>query len=282
MAGHGRTRRHAAADHRPHPRRAGAHHGHPGRDRAAEVDRHGQFDQPDARRLRRRSRATSRAGRRSWRRRHPTNSESRESPIEYPVHYVRPATCRLLRLRRSPGEDAASSTCWPPRHSLLRLHHAQPGLPADARLDPDPDAAARRHGRQRHHLPDATGEAGFAGGFTKAGHSTGYLGKAHFKTANTFALTFTFGGPKTLQPQARTAPTWASQHVELMVEGHNTKPPLAPPLRAALRGAGHHADGRGEEKLWLPMQQLPPVTRRGADLQSPHLAGRLAQLDLDR
>ena len=40
-------------------------------------------------------------------------------------------------------------------------------------------------------LPDATGEAGYAGGFSKAGFSTGYIGKAHFKTANTFQPTGT-------------------------------------------------------------------------------------------
>ncbi|MSP47410.1 MAG: hypothetical protein EXQ83_16620 [Xanthobacteraceae bacterium] len=33
-------------------------------------------------------------------------------------------------------------------------------------------------------LPDAVGEAGFAGSFAKAGYRTGFVGKAHFKTAH--------------------------------------------------------------------------------------------------
>ena len=78
-------------------------------------------------------------------------------------------------------------------------------------------------------LPDATGEAGFAGGFTNAGYSTGYIGKAHFKTANTFAPTFTSECRQSPQPQDWYGPYMGFQHVELMVEGHNTKPPLAPP-----------------------------------------------------
>ena len=49
------------------------------------------------------------------------------------------------------------------------------------------------------------------------------------------------------------------QHVELMVEGHNTKPPLAPPY-AQHYERWYYADGRGEEKNRLLMQQLPPVT----------------------
>jgi len=49
------------------------------------------------------------------------------------------------------------------------------------------------------------------------------------------------------------------QHVELMVEGHNTKPPLAPPTPSTT-SAWYYADGRGEEKNRLLMQQLPPVT----------------------
>ena len=37
------------------------------------------------------------------------------------------------------------------------------------------------------------------------------------------------------------------QHVELMVEGHNTRPPLAPPF-AQHYERWYYADGRGEEK----------------------------------
>jgi arylsulfatase A-like enzyme len=49
------------------------------------------------------------------------------------------------------------------------------------------------------------------------------------------------------------------QHVELMVEGHNTKPPLAPPY-AQHYERWYYADGRGEEKNRLLMKQLEPKT----------------------
>jgi arylsulfatase A-like enzyme len=49
------------------------------------------------------------------------------------------------------------------------------------------------------------------------------------------------------------------QHVELMVEGHNTKPPLKPPY-AQHYERWYYADGRGEEKNRLLMKQLEPTT----------------------
>src|SRR5215510_13334479 len=50
-------------------------------------------------------------------------------------------------------------------------------------------------------LPDATGEAGVGGGFSQAGHATGYIGKAHFKTANTYKPTHTRECRQSPQPQ---------------------------------------------------------------------------------
>ncbi len=75
---------------------------------------------------------------------------------------------------------------------------------------------------------------------------TGYIGKAHFKTANTFASTRIEGVPQHARSR-RTGPgpTWASRHVELMVEGHNTNPPLKPPF-AQHYERWYYADGRGD------------------------------------
>jgi arylsulfatase A-like enzyme len=108
-------------------------------------------------------------------------------------------------------------------------------------------------------LPDATGEAGFAGTFAKSGMRTGYVGKAHFKTAHNFAPTGTPECRTSPQPQDWNGPYMGFEHVELMVEGHNTWPPLKPPFGQHYE-RWYYADGRGEEKNRLLMQQLPPVT----------------------
>ena len=59
-------------------------------------------------------------------------------------------------------------------------------------------------------LPDATGEAGFAGGFSKAGYATGYIGKAHFKTANTFKPTGSKDAASRHSRRTGGGRTWAS------------------------------------------------------------------------
>jgi arylsulfatase A-like enzyme len=108
-------------------------------------------------------------------------------------------------------------------------------------------------------LPDSTGEAGYAGAFTKAGYRTGYIGKAHFKTSNTFQPTGTPGCRQTVQPQDWCGPYMGFDHVELMVEGHNTNPPRKPPYSQHYE-RWYYADGRGEEKNRMLMSQLAPVT----------------------
>jgi arylsulfatase A-like enzyme len=108
-------------------------------------------------------------------------------------------------------------------------------------------------------LPDATGEAGFAGAFAKAGYSTGYIGKAHFKTSNTFKAT---GSPECRLTEQRddwNGPYMGFSHVELMVEGHNTRAPRKPPFTQHYE-RWYYADGRGEEKNKLLFTALPPAT----------------------
>ncbi len=108
-------------------------------------------------------------------------------------------------------------------------------------------------------LPDATGEAGFAGAFSKAGFRTGYVGKAHFKTAHNFAPTGTPECRTSPQPPDWNGPYMGFEHVELMVEGHNTWPPLKPPYGQHYE-RWYYADGRGEEKNRQLMTRLPPLT----------------------
>ena len=116
-------------------------------------------------------------------------------------------------------------------------------------------------------LPDATGEAGFAGSFAKAGYRTGYVGKAHFKTAHSFAPTGTPECRTSAQPQDWNGPYMGFQHVELMVEGHNTVPPLKPPYGQHYE-RWYYADGRGEEKNRLLKTKLPPVSDAAQTLHS--------------
>jgi arylsulfatase A-like enzyme len=108
-------------------------------------------------------------------------------------------------------------------------------------------------------LPDATGEVGFAGAFGKAGFRTGYIGKAHFKTAHNFAPTGTPECRASPQPPDWNGPYMGFEHVELMVEGHNTWPPLKPPLGQHYE-RWYYADGRGDEKNRLLKTCLPPLS----------------------
>ena len=108
-------------------------------------------------------------------------------------------------------------------------------------------------------LPDAAGEAGFAGSFAKVGYRTGFVGKAHFKTAHNFAPSGTPECRLSPQPQDWNGPYMGFQHVELMVDGHNTWPPLKPPY-AQHYERWCYADGRGEEKNRLLFEKLPPLS----------------------
>ena len=57
----------------------------------------------------------------------------------------------------------------------------------------------------------------------------------------------------------RRRPYMGFQHVELMVEGHNTNPPLKPPF-AQHYERWYYADGRGDWKNKMLMSKLAPVT----------------------
>lgn len=71
-------------------------------------------------------------------------------------------------------------------------------------------------------LPAATGEAGFAGQLAEAGYATGFIGKAHFSSYNTFSAT---GTPECHFSSKSYGDDWNGpymgfQHVELAVLGH--------------------------------------------------------------
>src|SRR5688572_6235154 len=108
-------------------------------------------------------------------------------------------------------------------------------------------------------LDPAIGEAGYAGAFSKAGYSTGYIGKAHFATSHTFESTGTPECRNTDQPQDWNGPYMGFKHVELMVEGHNHWPPMKPP-RGQHYERWFHRGGRGEALQKMYETRLPPLS----------------------
>jgi len=105
------------------------------------------------------------------------------------------------------------------------------------------------------------GERGFAGTMTRAGYRTALIGKAHFVSSQTFTPT---GTPECRESTADYGPDWTGPYmgfesVELMIEGHNQFPPMAPPHGQQYE-AWFHAEGRGEELLKLYKTRLPPLT----------------------
>jgi arylsulfatase A-like enzyme len=110
-------------------------------------------------------------------------------------------------------------------------------------------------------LPSATGEAGFAGAFARAGWRTRLVGKAHFATAHTFAAT---GSPECRSSMDRYGADWHGpymgfQHVELMVEGHNNTLPLPPPSGQHYE-AWYYGDSLGDLKNRLYATNAGPDT----------------------
>ncbi len=97
-------------------------------------------------------------------------------------------------------------------------------------------------------LPATTGEQGFAGALRRVGYATGFIGKAHFATANTFSPTGSGECLKSSEryPQDWTGPYMGFDHVELSSLGHIF--PHQPP--------GDPLQGRHYER-WLYSQDVP-------------------------
>jgi arylsulfatase A-like enzyme len=114
-------------------------------------------------------------------------------------------------------------------------------------------------------LPKATGEASFARSMGQAGYHTGYLGKAHFATSNTFHST---GSPECrssmhLYDDAWTGPYMGFEHVELVVEGHNHRLPERPPSGQHYE-RWYYGDGLGDLKNELYATNAGPDTKGAA------------------
>jgi arylsulfatase A-like enzyme len=110
-------------------------------------------------------------------------------------------------------------------------------------------------------LPAAIAERGFAHALASSGFATGFIGKAHFSTFQTFQPT---GTPECRYSSADYGADWFGpymgfQHVELMLEGHNNFPPMPPP-RGQHYERWFHADGQGEARIALYRSALPPVS----------------------
>lgn len=106
-------------------------------------------------------------------------------------------------------------------------------------------------------LPAEAAEAGFAAVLARAGWHTGFIGKAHFSTCNTFAPT---GTPECRDSIRAYGPDWFGPymgfaHVELVVLGHNDQPPQ-PDGQHYERW--FHSGGRGETRLAAYHTRLPP------------------------
>ncbi|PWS37145.1 sulfatase [Falsiroseomonas bella] len=110
-------------------------------------------------------------------------------------------------------------------------------------------------------LPPEEARDSFPAVLAKAGYDTALLGKAHFATAHTFHPT---GSPECRLSMDRYGPNWTGpymgfQRVELVVEGHNTFPPMEPPFGQAYE-AWYHGDGRGALKDRLYKENHGPDT----------------------
>lgn len=135
--------------------------------------------------------------------------------------------------------------CQPARASILTGLLPRTHGVSDNGIDLAPDVAAR----------------GFASTLAEAGYSTALIGKAHFSTSHTFAPT---GTPECRASSGDYGPYWHGpymgfDHVELMLEGHNSFPPMKPPLGQHYEH-WYHADGRGDERTRLYQSQLRPPT----------------------
>ena len=109
-------------------------------------------------------------------------------------------------------------------------------------------------------LPEEAAARGYAATLSQHGYRTALIGKAHFTTSHTFAPT---GTPECRASTANYGPDWFGpymglEHVELMVEGHNVFPPMAPP-----RGQHYerwYFEHGGEALTELYHRRLPPLS----------------------
>ena len=110
-------------------------------------------------------------------------------------------------------------------------------------------------------LPDAAGERGFAALLANVGYHTGFLGKAHFSTHNTYAPT---GRPECRfssadYPYGWRGPHMGFTHFESMVIGHNLKRMTFAPTGLAYEEF-LDLSGQGARRIEQWRTQLEPRT----------------------
>ncbi|MBI4081198.1 MAG: sulfatase-like hydrolase/transferase [Candidatus Lambdaproteobacteria bacterium] len=100
------------------------------------------------------------------------------------------------------------------------------------------------------------GEAGFAGQLGRLGYRTGFIGKSHFATHNTFLATGTPECKHTAHSEDWYGPYMGFEHVELTSAGHlyfnDIRPPILPPYGQHYERF-FHGGGRSE---WLVRAQM--------------------------
>lgn len=104
------------------------------------------------------------------------------------------------------------------------------------------------------------GEKGFARTFANSGYKSGFIGKAHFSTHNTFEPTGTPECQSTIPSLGEDwyGPYMGFDRVETMVLGHYTRSVPPPPPDALHYERWLYSDGRGEEKTAMWRTHLPP------------------------
>jgi len=109
-------------------------------------------------------------------------------------------------------------------------------------------------------LTEQQGEAGFARLLADAGYHTGFVGKTHFSTHNTFKPTGTPEDRSTIPtlPEDWMGPYMGFDHMETMMLGHYANGAPTPPPNALHYERWLFADSRGEEKIKLWQTHLEP------------------------
>lgn len=136
-----------------------------------------------------------------------------------------------------------SAMCQPARASILTgLYPASHGV-----IDNGVD------------LPPTTAQSGFAACLSGAGYNTGFVGKAHFSSYNTFAAT---GTPECHQSSSQYADDWHGpymgfDHVEMIVLGHELKEMAQHPKGQHYERWLRRGDPDGK-RLDLYAKRLPP------------------------
>lgn len=101
---------------------------------------------------------------------------------------------------------------------------------------------------------------GFGGQFSKAGYATGFIGKGHFSTFNSYEPT---GRPENFASSSRYDENWNGpyagfNHVEMMISGHWAKRLPAKPPQGLHYERWYYSHSRGDQLNELYQTKIPP------------------------